>query len=183
MIDYSALLDRETNNPEASHALAALLVQIGDLPGLMAGFARDFWRAWNPTNGPASLAGDCLLAAAPGLDLAAVSAWARQIRLHTNALQTPEQLLTQGLAEFRQGRWTEAADWAGKALAAERTRFERVGRGLRGSSDVRAKTGTGGQGALDAGRGEQVIDTKLPKLESGDLGADWPGLDSRPLSH
>ena len=174
MIDYSALLDRETNNPEASHALAALLVQIGDLQGYGRLCARLLARL-DPTNGPASLAGDCLLAAAPGLDLAAVSAWARQSASNTNALQTPEQLLTQGLAEFRQGRWTEAADWAGKALAADGQDFERVAGACAVLSMSEQKLGQAGKARSTLAAGEQVIDTKLPKLESGDLGADWPG--------
>ena len=37
------------------------------------------------------------------------------------------------------------------------------------------KLGQAGKARSTLAAGEQVIDTKLPKLESGDLGADWPG--------
>jgi hypothetical protein len=88
----------------------------------------------------------------------------------------------QALAEYRQGRFVSAAEWASKALSQPEYRSDRE---LRRRAYCRRADATmvlamanyqlhqleEARAALR--RGLEIVDKKLPKIESGDLGESW----------
>jgi Flp pilus assembly protein TadD len=110
----------------------------------------------------------CLLLPATGADLAAVG------KLADTAMTQDSEWAesTKSLGEYRQGRFANAIEWAKKSLA--RPAMDRrdaqtwlvlamAYQQLKQSEEARAALA----------KGEEIIKTKLPKLDSGDLGVSW----------
>jgi hypothetical protein len=78
-----------------------------------------------------------------------------------------------GLAEYRQGHFAGAVDWTQKALSHAGDRPKRdVGAYMAlAMAQYRSKQADEARTAL--AKGVEIAETKLPKLESGDLGDDW----------
>ncbi len=92
----------------------------------------------------------------------------------TNHIRLPYFQLVKGLVEYRQGRFESAVEWAHKSLTGSGTNYTTAASAgavlamaqqqLKQPEDVRKALA----------QATQVFDTKLPKLESGDLGENWP---------
>ncbi len=183
--DFTALLSLEPDAPEPYHALAPLLLQTGDLPGYARTCAA-FLARFGATNDLAIgrlLAKDCVLAASTNVDLAKVAALARQAaEAGTNDSHFAESALTLALAEYRQGRFAEAAAQAKNALdaAEQNAACQAQAAAVLALAQVQLKQTDLARGSL--AKGQQIMQAKLPKVESGDLGPQWEeGLAARRL--
>jgi eukaryotic-like serine/threonine-protein kinase len=116
---------------------------------------------------------DCLILPVAGVDLSTVAQLADTAvtmgRTHPY-LRSFE--FVKGLAEYRQGHFTSSVEWMRKVLADP------------GASFLSAETycvlamaldqsGKPAESRAALGKGVQITQTKLPTLESGDLGNDW----------
>jgi serine/threonine protein kinase len=174
--DFSKALDLEPANLKSYDALAPLLAQSGERDAFGRHCARLLAR-FGGTNDPAIarlVARDCLFAPLPGVDIGTVAALARRaVDVGTNDHPLCASQLILGLAEYRQGHYAAAAGWAGKALD---------GGGMDADCDVQAcatlamaeqQLKQTDLARATLARGRQIVETKLPKLESGDLGSEW----------
>ena len=172
--DFSQALNMDPADPALYHFLAPLLAQQSDRESY-ARHCAAFLARFGASNNPAAVK-DCLLAPAQGVDVAALAARAREaVAGGTNQPQTSARQLSLALAEYRQGHFAEAAGRAEKALS---------GGGELGQAGVaqadavlamarqQLNAAEPARAALAAGL--QILDTKTPKLESGDLGVQWP---------
>jgi tRNA A-37 threonylcarbamoyl transferase component Bud32 len=172
--DFSQALNMEPGDAGLILRLAPLLAETSGAEAYGRQCAQ-FLKQCRETNNPA-VALDCLLAPAAAVDVASLAALAGNA-LAAGApgpLQACWQLLL-SLADYRQGHFAEAADWAAKALsdadglgegraAQAQAVLAMAQQQLNQPNDARA--------ALD--RGRQILDTKMPQPESADLGGHWP---------
>jgi tetratricopeptide (TPR) repeat protein len=175
--DYSRLVDFEPQNSMAYHALASLLVQSGDLRGYRLHSAQELARFAGTTDPYIAhhMAKDCLILPDSGVDLSAVGAWADTAV--TAGKDNGWFQICKGLAEYRQGKFVSAADWMQKGLT------QSVGEPDEGDlqaymvlamAQYRSKHTAEASAALAKG---VEIETKLPKLDSGDFGLRWRWID------
>jgi serine/threonine protein kinase len=182
--DFSQALDIEPGDPDLQNRLAPLLAESGGTDAYGRECAQ-FLKQCRETNNPA-VAKDCLLAPARELDLASLAALAsNSVSLGASEPHQATRQLLLGLADYRQGHFAEAADWAAKALsdaselgatatAQANAVLAMAQHQLNHPADARA--------ALE--KSQQILDTKMPKPESGDLGAQWPNwVTTRLLLH
>jgi serine/threonine protein kinase len=172
--DFTQALNMEPGDAALHLRLAPLLAENGEA-GAYGRHCAQFLKQYRETNNPAA-ALDCLLAPAPEVDVPSLAALAR------NALAAgapaPHQAgwpLLLSLAEYRQGHFAAAADWAGQALSLG----DALGEGRTAQADaVLAMAQQQSNHPDDAraalGRSRQILDTKMPQPESADLGAQWP---------
>jgi hypothetical protein len=176
LADFSKVLELEPGDVESLRAVALLLAQGGDWEAYRRQCARLLARL-DGTNAPAItplLARDCLLAPASGPDLAPAVALARRVVASgTNDTDSSGRQLALGLAEYRQGHFAEAADWSGKAVSAG---VENPARNLQACALLalaQQQTKQAEEARANLAQAAQTFETKLPKLESGDLGGQW----------
>jgi hypothetical protein len=144
-----------------------------------------FLKQGRETNNPA-VALACLLAPAPEVDVPSLAALARNA-LAAGAPGPPQAgwPLVLSLAEYRQGHFTEAADWAAQALSDA----DGLGEGRAAQADAvlamaQAQLNHADDARAALGRGRQILDTKTPPPESADLGGHWPDwVAARVLLH
>jgi serine/threonine protein kinase len=163
--DFSKALDLEPANVKSYDALAALLAQSGQWEALSRHGAR-FLARFGGTNDPAIarlVATDCLFAPLSGVDIGAVAALARR---------SNDQLIM-GLAEYRQGHYAVAADWLGKALAGSGQDAAREAQACAALAMAQQQLKQPDNARATLAKGAQIVDAKLPKLESGDIGPGW----------
>jgi serine/threonine protein kinase len=171
--DFSLALNTEPGNQDLLHRLAPLLAE-NDAANAYGQYCAQSSQQHRATNNPEA-AKDCLLAPAPEVDLPALAAVARQAVVAGAPDPHPAagQLLL-GLAEYRQGLFAEAADSAAKALsgaaeldAADAAQANAV---LAMSQQQLDQTD---KARATLARGQQILDTKMPKPEGADLGLQW----------
>jgi hypothetical protein len=182
--DLSQALNMEPGNPDLHHRLAPLLAENGAADAYGHDCAQ-FLKQCRETNNP-TVAKDCLLAPARDVDLPSLAALARNaVAARSSEPHQAAGKLVLSLAEYRQGHFAEAADLAVKALsgAAE------LGDPAAAQADAvlamaqqRLDHSEDARAALD--KGQQILDTKMPKPESADLGGQWPDwVTARLLLH
>jgi serine/threonine protein kinase len=182
--DFSQALNMEPGDPDLHHRLAPLLAESGVADAYGHDCAQ-FLKQCRQTNNP-TVAKDCLLAPAREVDVPSLAAMASNAVAASAA--DPHQAagkLLLSLAEYRQGHFAEAADWAAKALsdAAE------LGDGAAAQADAvlamaRQQLNHPGDARAALDQGQQRLDTKMPKPESADLGGQWPDwMTARLLLH
>ena len=173
--DFSKALDLEPANLKSYDALAPLLVQSGEREAFGRHCAR-FLARFGGSNDPAvarRVARDCLFAPAPGVDIGTVAALARRaVEAGTNDNSLDSQL-TLGLAEYRQGHYAGAADWIGRALAGSGQDAGCAAQACAALAMAQQQLKQTDAARATLARGGQIVETKLPKLESGDLGPQW----------
>ena len=169
------------------YQFAPLLVETGDLPGY-GRHCRDalgrFTKPASPTQA-AQVAALALLRLVEGDELTA----ALKLADRAAAAQYPDnglawRQLVKGLAEHRQGRFASAIEWLDKAWASaarpdlpgwnherERNRAAAAQFVLAMAHHRLARTAQA-QAALS--KGIENLQTQLPKLDSGDIGREWP---------
>lgn len=92
----------------------------------------------------------------------------------TNHARLPYFLLVKGLVEYRQGQYAGAQDWAQKSLAGSGTNYTTgvAANAVLAMAQQQLKQPDEARKALV--QAAELSETKLPKLESGDLGENWP---------
>jgi hypothetical protein len=182
--DFSQALDLDPGDPELHHRLAPLLAESG-VSNAYGNACSQFLRQCRETNNPA-VAKDCLLAPAREVDLASLAALASNaVALGSSEPHQANRQLLLSLTEYRQGHFADSADWAAKALAdaselgATATAQANAVLAL---AQQQLKHPDDARAALD--KGQQILDTKMPKPESADLGGQWPDwVTARLLLH
>jgi len=160
------------------YQLAPLLVEAGDLEGYRkhreAMLAR--FGAMNDPPIAERIAKASLLLPAVGADLASASTLAGRA---AGAGQDHPWLayfqLVKGLAEYRQGRFTEAAAWTKKALASPGV-YERDAQAYAVLATAHYHAGQSNEAKAALAKAKEITDTKLPKLDGTSPGAgfhDW----------
>jgi chemotaxis protein histidine kinase CheA len=174
--DFSKALDLEPANPQSYDALAPLLVQNGEWDAFGRHCAK-FLARFGGTNDAAIarlMARDCLFAPLPGVDIGPVAAWARlAIETGTNDNSLYNSQLTLALAEYRQRHYAEAADRAGKALAGSGPDADCAAQACAAMAMAQQQLKQTDAAHATLATGRQIVETKLAKLESGDIGPEW----------
>jgi serine/threonine protein kinase len=157
-------------------ALAPLLAQNGDT-NAFAQNAAHLLAKFGGTKDPAVarvVAEDTLFSPLPGLDAGGLVALARlAAQAGTNEYPVCESQLTLGLAEYRLGHFTTARDWTVKALADSGTNFGCEAEACAASAMTQQQLMQTNGARILLARDKQIVDTKLPKVEGGDIGAGW----------
>jgi eukaryotic-like serine/threonine-protein kinase len=115
----------------------------------------------------------CLLLPAKGVDLT------RSVSLADSALNSGPNTwrdYTKGLAEYRQGRFTNAVKWTEQVLAkaASRTDYDVLcAQDCMVLAMAHYQLGRTNDARAALAKGIATVETKLPKLENGDLGIYW----------
>jgi Flp pilus assembly protein TadD len=168
---------REVNpdDHEVWHQLAALLVASGQFD-VYREHCRSSVERFGSTADPHTaerIAKDCLSLPDSGADLDVVAKMADTAAAVTNHRSTPWFQLVKGLAEYRQGRFAGAVEWTNKVLTETGKESERdVGAYMvLAMAHHQLKQTDEARAALD--RGAEIERTKLPKLESGNIGGNW----------
>ena len=96
----------------------------------------------------------------------------------TNRSQTPWFQLVNGLAEYRQGRFASAVEWLNQALsnAGNQTgdiQDDLVVQACMVLAMAHYQLKQTDEARAVFARGAEIERTKLPKLESGDIGGNW----------
>jgi chemotaxis protein histidine kinase CheA len=182
--DFSQALSLVPGDVDLQHRLAPLLAESGE-PDAYGKECAQFLKQCRETNNPA-VAKDCLLAPAHEVDLTSLAALISTA--FAASASEPRQAagkLLLSLIEYRQGHFAEAADWAAKSLAGAAELGDNAAaqadavlsmaqQKLNHPDDARA--------ALD--KGQQILDTKMPKPEGADTGGQWPDwVTARLLLH
>jgi hypothetical protein len=82
--------------------------------------------------------------------------------------------LVRALADFRRGRFATAVDWSHKTLACTSTNFTTAVAAEAVRAMAQQKLEQTANAAQSLAHATEIFKTKLPQLESGDLGEDWP---------
>lgn len=117
---YAQLVELEPDNHEHYHALAPLLVQTGDWEGYRKNCQNEVarFRDTQVAHVAERMAEDCLILPNSGVDLKVVTAWTDlAVTAGKDSGVLPWFQHARGLAEYRQGRFAEAIEWAQKALS------------------------------------------------------------------
>jgi tetratricopeptide (TPR) repeat protein len=178
--DFSKAIELDPQNPEAYRSLAPLLAQLGDLEGYRRHCARVLAR-FGESKDPliaARMAKDCLLLPAPGADLTTESNLAETAVSVGKDRQNylPFFQIVKGLAEYRQGHLPGAIEWTQRALAQTTPDPSRASREVEACmvlAMAQARSRQMDQARATLAKGVEISETKLPKLESGDIGGAW----------
>jgi tetratricopeptide (TPR) repeat protein len=173
--DLSKALLLDANEPFPWLQLASLLIETGDLTGYQKHRQAMLARLAGTSDPRIAemTAKAALLLPVSGADLTTAS---RLADMAINAGKD-EQLLAyfqfaKGLAEYRQGRFANSVEWTEKALAAPEVAFRAVQASMvLAMAHHQLKQSDEARAAL--AKGVEIAATKLPKLESADLGSDW----------
>ncbi len=170
--DFSKVLEREPDNHEVYHALAALYIQTGDLPSyynLRHQIHSRFGATTNDSRIADRMAKDCLILPSDPAEVAIDSRLANvAVSLDTNSQWFQ---FCKGLAEYRLGNFETAIQWMQKVLAHEGS-----------MRDVEAcmvltmaqwKLNQQSQAQASLAKGMSLAARRLPAETSGDVGDGW----------
>ena len=168
---------REANpeNHGVWHELAPLLVASGQLDAYREHCRKSTERFGNSADPLIAerIAKDCLILPASGADLAVVAKMADTAAAVTNRSATPSFQFVKGLAEYRRGRFAGAVEWVNKALTKEGDSENRDVEAYMVLAMARYQLKQTDEARAALARGTEIERTKLPKLESGDIGESW----------
>jgi tetratricopeptide (TPR) repeat protein len=184
--DLSKVVELRPDNHQPLPNLAAALVEVGDLESyrrLCAQIRQRFYDTDSPEIASV-LAAACLLVPSPEpADVVADSRMADMgLRLYQGDRGLASRQRCKALAEYRQGSFASAAEWASKALsqpeyisdrlASENAHCIRVEASMvRAMSNYQLHHPDEARAILASGL--EFANKKLPNLESGDLGSYW----------
>ncbi len=173
--DFAKAVELEPDNVENYHRLAPLLVQSGRLDAYRELCRKSVERFAN-TRSPAvaeRVAKDCLILPASGADLETVMTMADiAVSAGTNHSGINWIRVTKSLAEYRQGRWASAVEWTEQALTDPGVN-ERDAEAYLILAMAKQHLNQPGEAHAALAKAVEIAETKLPKLESGDLGELW----------
>ncbi len=162
--DFSTVLANNPDDPAPYHALAPLLLHTSGREAytrhcalLLAHYAGS-----KDAVLLRQLAGECLLAPIDATNLVAAVGFTQ-----------PGGDVVSGLAEYRQGHFAQSADLMSKALAVT---GESAGRNVQEYAVLamaQQQLAQTNAARATLATGNQILTSKMPKVESGDIGADW----------
>jgi eukaryotic-like serine/threonine-protein kinase len=176
--DATKLVGLELGEHWNYHLLAPLQAQAGDLDGYRKTCQQVVarFRETKDANIAERMVKDCLILPDSGTDLLVAGVWAATaVSLSKDRGAMPWIQFSQSLAEYRRGHFAGAVDWAQKALSHAGDILERDVEAYM----VLAMAQYGSKQAEEAsavlGKGVELAEKRLPKLDSGDLGNwhDW----------
>jgi eukaryotic-like serine/threonine-protein kinase len=173
--DFSKLVQLVPADEGAYYRLAPLLVQSGQLDDYRAHCRKmmeQFADSHTLTNAD-RIAIDCLILPSSGVDPETVSKMAdTALKTGTNTSATPCLQFAESLIAYRQGHFAIAAEWAVKALASPGVN-EREVELLMVLAMSKQQLGQVNEARAALAKGVEIAETKLPKLENGNLGDSW----------
>jgi hypothetical protein len=123
------------------------------------------------------IAKDCLILVSSGADLKTVAGMAdTSLTVDTNHTGWPAFASTKGLADYREGNFTGAVDWSERVLLRNSQLDNAAWLQVETYAVLamaRFQLNQVDPARLALGMGQEIADTKLPKLESGDLEEGW----------
>jgi tetratricopeptide (TPR) repeat protein len=169
--DYSKVIALAPDDHYDYELLAALLVQRDDQAAyqrLCASILARFGDTTNPTIAE-RMAKSCLLTTNSGADLTAVSkmADATMIKDKSNLFFQ----LAKGLAEYRQGHFATAEEHLQIALGGRNPYLNAGAQLVLSMAQYQLKQPDQARASLD--KGAELIDSKMPKIDRGEIGDDW----------
>ena len=183
-VDFARIIDLNPDDHEDWHGFAAILVQTGAVDAYRENCRKSVERFANTTDPMTAnrIAKDCLILPFSGANLELVSKMADHSLIRGTDVMEVDYTV-KALAEYRQGRFTSAVDWAEKSgprdltkvqtwefessaptLEVERYAVLAMGRYQLNQKEL-------ARAALASAQG--LADNKLRKLEGGGLGVFW----------
>ena len=158
------------------HALAAVLVQQGDIAAYREHCRRSLERFGKATdvNAAHCISKDCLILASSGADFELTGRMADiAINAGTNDPGRDWFEVGKALAEYRLGNFAPAADWAQRGVASAGTNWSchLEGQMVLAMAQYHLQQTEPARATLT--KALEIADSKLPRIESGDLGKDW----------
>jgi eukaryotic-like serine/threonine-protein kinase len=171
--DASRLLEWQPTAHESYHTLAPLLIADGQHDAYRKLCVEIVTRFANTTDIFVAdrMAKDCLIHSAADVDYVAVSAMAElAVTKGQNSAARSFFQICKALAEYRQGRFATAAEWAKKVNDSNPLAGVEAGAVLAMAQHCLNQPEPA---RAQLARCAADFETKLPKLERGDLGEDW----------
>jgi eukaryotic-like serine/threonine-protein kinase len=168
--DEKQCLEFEAGNERAWFELAPLLIQSGDVDGyrrhrqvMLARFA-----GTNDAIIASTMAKSYLLLPVAESDSAAFGKLANAVMSQTNSGTE----FTKSLIEYRQDHWDAAVVWTERALSTPGIK-ERDAEALMVQAIARHRLNQTEAAHAALAKGSKIVETELPKVESGDVGEHW----------
>jgi tetratricopeptide (TPR) repeat protein len=173
--EFSKLVELQPNNHLFHHSLAPLLVQSGDLEGYRRDCAQVLAR-FGSTNDPSvaePIAQECLILPAAAAELEAIARLADTAVTKSKGHESFASCeFAKGLAEYRQAHFASAIEWMQKVLAQSGETY-RDPQALLVLAMAQHHSGWDTEARASLAESARMIESGLPKLESGDVGAHW----------
>jgi eukaryotic-like serine/threonine-protein kinase len=171
----SRLVEVRPESHTGYHLMAPLLAQTQDRPGyeaLCAKISKQFAGATDPYTAD-RMAKDCLILPRPGADLKVAGELAETAvtRGRGDSGAFPYFQCCKALAEYRQGNWEGAADWAQRASGTSNRYAVAEASAIMAMAQFQLKHVEDARHALN--KCTEVVRTELPGFTDKDLGGDW----------
>jgi WD40 repeat protein/Flp pilus assembly protein TadD len=174
--DFARVTQLRPDDHEVWHWQAVALVQAGQLDAYRA-LCKQSLRRFAETTDPNTadrIAKDYLMLPGSGPDLAIAAKMAETaVSAPTNHPQLTWFRFVKGLAEYRQGHFANAVDWMQKVLAHAGDFSTRDVEAYMVLAMAHYRLNQDGDAGVALGKGVEIAERELRKLESGDLGAGW----------
>ena len=174
--DLARAVELAPNDLIAYRMLAPLLIANGQLESYRQ-LCQKMLTHFGDTKDPGTAdntAKDCLILASSGVDLNVVDKLAEiAVALGHGSEYLPWFRLCKALSEYRQGRFTNAADWVNKALAAVRRLPERDAAAYLVLAMAKLQLQDRSAALLASASAKEIVNGKLSKLDGADLGHQW----------
>jgi len=184
--DLSKVVQLRPDDHQPFPNLAAALVELGDLEAYrrLCAQIRERFEGTDSPGIASGLAVACLIVPSPEpADVVTGSLLADMgLKFCKGDRGLASRQRCKALAEYRQGRFSSASEWASKALSQPEYISERLASGNAHCSRVEASMVLAmsnyqlhhpDEARAVLVRGLEIADKKLPKFESGDLGSYW----------
>jgi serine/threonine protein kinase len=172
--DIGHVVARDPEEHSYYHMLAPLLVAADDRKAYYALCPRIVERFKNTTDAYVAdrMAKDCLILPVPNLDLRAVAQMTETaVTRGSGTYDLPNFQYCKALAQYRQGHFTEALEWAERAVKYPLPYPEAGSYAILAMAKHQLNQKDAAEVAL--AKCVQLIQTKLPKLADGDLDGGW----------
>jgi tetratricopeptide (TPR) repeat protein len=174
--DLARALELKPNDDLIWYLLAPLLLEDGDVAGYhkhcQAMLAR--FGATDDLPTVSRIAKGAMLLPLAAADLTAASKLAETaVTVGRNDARAAYFQFVKGLAEYREGRFATAAEWAKKALNKPSEDSQRDAQAYAVLAMAYHQLGQTNEARAILANAKEVTDTKLPKADSGDLGEAW----------
>jgi serine/threonine protein kinase/tetratricopeptide (TPR) repeat protein len=173
--DLKRAMALNPEDDEVWHALAVLMVRSGQFEAYRDHCCKSVERFEHSKDHSVAdgIAKDCLILPESGADLQTVARMAETAGMAMEGFHVPWSEFCRALAEYRQGRFARAVDLVGKVLAKteEISEVDIEAYIVVAMAYQRLNQPDKAKAAL--AKGSELAETKLPKLETGDLGERW----------
>jgi serine/threonine protein kinase/Flp pilus assembly protein TadD len=172
--DFARVIELRPDDHAVWHWQAVTLLQLGQLEAYRELRRRSLARFANTTdpNTAERIAKDFLLLPASELAIADKMA-ATAVSAGTNHPDISSFRFVQGLAEYRQERFANAVDWMQQVLSDAGKDFNRDAQAWLVLAMAQHELNRADEARDALTKGIDIVDTKMPKPDSGDLGPGW----------